>query len=428
MPDKKDCSFFLKEPKGSTPSVIYFHMTCPDGKIKRSIAQKVAPPDWDFDHQRASGGGREARQINQIIDSITTMIPGLKSECRRNNKVISTADVHAALDVILQDKRKEAKPKAKEEVLATTMLKDIETIIAGMKDGSITTPKKKKKYSAATINNYEKILLPKLDAFFTARKKPAIWESVTIELYNDFIAWCHGEKHSNNSIGAYIMNWKVVGKIALGKGYHKNAIFKDEKFMVMKEETPAIYLDDKKIDKIYAHKYENYNSTIARDWAVLGCYLGLRISDLRKMTASDFAGNVFQFVNQKTGAHIAIPIHPYADEILKKWNGLPPAMHEGMFRRELKIVAKEAGLKDKFVYVATIAGKVEKIEYEEWECVSPHTLRRSFITNLLKMGVPHAQAMRLAGIKSYDTLQRYYKQTPIEVAQDVSDHPFFKKY
>lgn len=421
MPDK-ECSFFLKEPKAITPTLIYFHMTLPDGKVKRSIGLKVLPADWDPDGQRAKGTTKPAREINQVIDAIIHMIPGVKSECRRTNRVISCADVRNALDVILQDRRPDSKPKA----LARGMLTDFESIVAGMKDGSLTTPKRKKKYSTSTIRNYEMVILPKISKYYKERKKPATWEGVTIGLYNDFVSWCHSCNLSNNSIGNYITCWKVLSNIALDKGWHSNEVFRDENFMVLKEDTPAIYLDENKIEILYKHKYDNEEETIARDWAVLDCYLGLRISDLQKVTYNDFMGDLFQFVNQKTGAHVAIPIHSYAKEILKKWDGLPPTMQEYIFRRNLKEAAKSAGLKEKFIYVATIGGRVQQFEYEEWQCVSPHTLRRSFITNLLKIGIPHAQAMKLAGIKRYETLMRYFKQTAIDVARDVKDHRFFK--
>lgn len=421
MPEKKECSFLLKETRATRPTPINFHMTCPDGDVKRGIGKTILPADWEFESQRAAGNNRSARDINQLIDAIITMVPGVKSECRRNNRVMSCEDIHAALDVILQKKRP---GKVKKE--QTTMIDQCKLIIEGMKDGSITTPKKKKRYSEATINNYEKVVLPKIELYYKEKKKPAIWKGVTLDAYNDFISWCHSHNLSNNSIGAYISHWRVFGQIAQGKGWHSNGIFSDKKFMALKEDTPAIYLDDNKIEKIYKHKRLAPLELIARDWAVLDCFLGLRISDLRTISAKDFQGNYFQFVNQKTGAHVAIPIHRFAKDILIKWNGLPPAMKNHVFRDCIKDVAKAAGLKEKFIYIATVGGKVQKTEYEEWECVSPHTFRRSFITNLLKMGIPHAQVMRLAGIKHYETLMRYFKQSSIEIAQDLKDHKFFK--
>lgn len=422
MPEK-DCSFLLKETKATSPTLLYFHMTLPDGKVKRSIGKKILPADWDFPAQRAAGAGKPAREINQVIDAIVDMLPGLKSECRRNGRVISCADVHAAIDVILQDKRPD---KGKKE-LPKDMFADIREIIKGMKDGSILTPgKHKKRYAAETIKSYESRALPKLEEFYKDKKEAPQWAGVDLELYELFVSWCHEKNLSNNSIGVFIKCWKRAGKIALKKGWHANTVFADEEFMILKEETPDIYLDESKIDKIYNLIIPVEHYDIARDWFVLDCFLGLRISDLRRIGQKDFAGKHFQFVNQKTGAHVAIPIHPYVKAIIKKWKGLPPAITEQRFREYIKEVAQLAKLNDKFIYKITKGGSLQVFEYEEWEMVSPHTCRRSFITNLLKLGEPHAKVMSLAGIKRYETLMRYFKQTPEEVAEEAGQGKFFK--
>jgi site-specific recombinase XerD len=420
MSDKKECSFVLKEPKAATPTPIYLLMTCPDGRVKRSIGEKILPTD--FQNQRATDGGRAARQINQIIDAIVAVLPGLKSECRRNGRVISCTDVHAALDVILQDKRPE---KGKDPV--KDMFADFKAIIIGMKDGSILTPgKHKKKYTAATIRNYEDRTLPKLEAFYKEKKLPPQWADIDIELYELFISWCHEKDLSNNSIGVYIKCWKRAGKVAFKKGWHTNGIFQDEEFMILKEETPDIYLDEDKIKRIYKQQVSNDYHDLARDWFVLDCYLGLRVSDLQRVTIKDFEGKHFQFVNQKTGAHVAIPIHPFVKAIIKKHKGLPPDISDQKLNLYIKEVAQLTKLNDKFIYKITKGGVLQVFEYQEWQMVSSHTCRRSFITNLLKMGIPHAQVMRLAGIKRYETLMRYFKQTAEEAAHEVGKHEFFK--
>lgn len=423
MPIKKECSFLLKVPKATTTTPINFHMTCPDGDVKRGIGKTIIPTAWDFPHQRAAGNTKAAREINHLIDAITTMLPGLKSECRRNGRVLSKNDVHAALDVILQDVRAE---EAKEAVPVRNMFTDIEEIIKGMKDGSILTPgRKKKKYAAETIKSYEKRALPKLQEFYSNKKEVPEWAGVDLELYELFIAWCHEKDLSDNSIGVYIKCWKRAGKIALKKSWHTNTVFDDEEFMILKEETPDIYLDEDKIARIYKQKVPIEHYDLARDWFVLDCYLGLRISDLQRVSQKDFEGKHFQFVNQKTGAHVAIPIHPYVKAIIKKWNGLPPAITEQKFREYIKEVARLAKLNDKFIYKVTKGGVLQVFECKEWEMVSPHTCRRSFITNLLKQEPP-AHVMKLAGIKRYETLMRYFKQTPEEVAEEAGKRKFFK--
>lgn len=422
MPVKKDCSFFLKDPKSITPTWIYFHMTLPDGKVKRSIGKKILPADWI--EQRAAGSTRPAREINHIIDAIIAVIPGLKSECRRNNRVISCADVHAAIDVILQDTRAE---KEKSKAPGRDMFTDFKAIIQGMKDGVILTPgKKKKKYAPATIKNYEVRALPKLEEFYKDKKEAPIWASVDLELYELFISWCHEKDLSDNSIGVYIKCWKRAGKVALKKGWHTNAVFNDEEFMILKEDTADIYLDESKIQRIYKRPALPEHYDIARDWFVLDCYLGLRVSDLGQINMKAFSGNTFQLVNQKTGAQVAIPVHRYAKEIIKKWKGLPPAITDQKLNEYIKQVAKLAGLKDKFIYTITKGGILQTHEFQEWQMVSSHTCRRSFITNLLKMGIPHAHVMKLAGIRRYETLMRYFKQTAVDVANEVGKHDFFK--
>jgi integrase len=419
MADKKDCSFVLKDPKSTAPTPINFLMSCPDGRVKRGTGAKLLPADWDFENQRAKGSTRVARQINQLIEAISGIIPGIKSECRRNNRVISAADVHAALDVLLQDSRSEKEAPR-------DMFTDFRAIISGMRDGTILTPGKKKgKYAAETIKNYESRTLPKLEEFYKDKKEAPQWAGVDIELYELFITWCHEKDLSDNSIGVYIKCWKRAGKIALKKGWHGNGVFDDEDFMILKEETPDIYLDQEKINKIYSQKVPIDHYDIARDWFVLDCYLGLRISDLRRVTHKDFEGKHFQFINQKTGAHVAIPIHPHVKAIIKKWKGLPPPIAEQKLREYIKEVAHLAKLNDKFVYKITKGGKLQVFEFKEWEMVSPHTCRRSFITNLLRMGIPHAQVMKLAGIKRTETLMRYFKQSADEVASEVGQHEFF---
>jgi len=421
MPEK-DCSFLLKETKATSPTLINFHMTLRDGKVKRSIGKKVLPTNWEFADQRASGTGKPAREINQLIDAITDMLPGLKSECRRSGRVISCTDVHAGLDVILQDKRPE-----KEKALVKDMFEDFKAIIAGMKDGSILTPgKNKKKYTSETIKSYNSRTLPKLEEFYKDKKLAPTWADVDLELYELFISWCHEKDLSNNSIGVYIKCWKRAGKIAFKKGWHSNVIFQDEEFMTLKEETPDIYLDESKIERIYKQKVSNKQYDLARDWFVLDCRLGLRVSDLQRVTMKDFEGKHFQFVNQKTGAHVAIPIHQNVKAIIKKHKGLPTAISDQKLNQYIKEVAQLAKLNDKFIYKITKGGKLQVFTYREWQMVSSHTCRRSFITNLLKMGIPHAQVMRLAGIKRYETLMRYFKQTPEEAAQEVGKHEFFK--
>jgi site-specific recombinase XerD len=422
MPKIKDCSFFLKDPKATAPTLINFHMTLPDGKLKRSLTRFIHPGKWDFADQRPLPTKDKAlKEIDTLIQSMIDVIPVVREACRRNNQVIARADINAALDVILQTR----KPEKVQTAPNGDMFADFKTIIAGMKDGTIQTPgKNKKRYKPESVNNFEKAVA-KIKEYYTERKTPSSYNSVTIDRYSDFLTWCHSKDLANNSIGFYVKCWKRLGKIALKQGKHSNAVFNDEEFAVLKEETEDIYLDETKINTMYKLKLVGGHE-VARDWFVLDCYLGLRVSDLKAITMQDFADGYFQFVNQKTGAKVAIKINRVVIEIIKKWKGLPPPMNEDTINVYIKEVAKSAKLNKKFIHRITKGGILVTETLEEWQMISSHNARRSFITNLLKLGIPHAQVMRLAGIKRYDTLMRYFKQTAEEVARETGENEFFK--
>lgn len=424
-------SFFLKSANSDKPTSVIFFLTIPGERkpLRRSTGKLIDPALWSVKEQRATGNTKESREVNKIIDNITDSLPGVISDCRRNNKVVSSSDISAMLDPILQKKRITT-AKTSIPVSVLDMFAWFADIIQQMKDGKILTPGRKKKiYSAETIKHFASAsnIVRK---FFTEKKLPRSFDIVTMETYGEFIGWCHARNYADNTIGSLIKRWKGLATLARKKGAHSNMIFEDDEFVIIKEETPDIWLDDHKIDKLAAQECPAPHYEIARDWFILDCDLGLRISDLRRVAVKDFTGRVFRLVNQKTGAYVSIPISGRVRKIIKRYKGLPPPMTDVNLNKYIKVVAKMAGLKNKFVYVVTKGGITQKEEYQEWEWVSSHTCRRSFITRLLRIKkpepIPHTYIMKLAGIKRYETLMRYFKETAEDIAENMAGHAFFK--
>lgn len=418
-------SYYLKDPLSTEDTLILFSLRVPDKNkpLKRSIGKKVNPAVWLTVDQRADAGKiKPLQEINRLLDNITEAMDAVKSDCRRNNRLVMSADVDAALNIILQNVRRK---RAIQNSPGHDMMADYKKVIELMRSGDILIEKTKKRYSDNTMKNYER-LVRDLTRFYIEKKITPSYAGIDLRLYNTFLTWCHQQKWANNSSGTVIKCWKNMLKITNKQGWHANKIYKEEEFLTLREETPDIYLDQKKIDKLYKQNNPEEYHNIARDWGVLDCFLGLRISDLQNVTIDDFGGKYFQFVNQKTGAKVAIPIHPYVKAIIKKYKGMPPAISDQKLNEYIKVVAKRAGLKDKFIYTVTKGGVLEKTVYEEWEMLSTHTFRRTFITNLLEDGVPDNQVMQLAGIKKHATLMRYKKTTPERGAENAARLKFFK--
>jgi integrase len=227
-------------------------------------------------------------------------------------------------------------------------------------------------------------------------------------------------------VGKTIKNWKAFLKAAHKRGIHTNLIYLHEDFRVPVEETDDVYLTPGELDKIYNHNLPNKTLDLVRDWFIIDCYTGLRISDIQMLDKQHVHKDRLELMNEKTDTRVAIPLHPYVRAILKKWKGLPPKVTDQEMNRSIKEVCELAGIKEQVLYSITKGGVRKDFYYKKFEMVSNHSARRSFITNLLNAGIPDNQVMQLAGIKKHATLMKYKKTKPGETAKLLAGHAFFK--
>jgi integrase len=100
------------------------------------------------------------------------------------------------------------------------------------------------------------------------------------------------------------------------------------------------------------------------------------------------------------------------------------------FNEFIKEVAKMAGLTDEVTITRTemadapSKGRRTKREaqrvtqrYEKWQCVSAHTARRSFATNMYKRDFPTLMIMKITGHQTEKAFLSYIKVTEDENAE-----------
>ncbi|CAA7392727.1 tyrosine-type recombinase/integrase [Chryseobacterium fistulae] len=200
-----------------------------------------------------------------------------------------------------------------------------------------------------------------------------------------------------------------------------------------------VFLSLNEIEQIKEITTLNTDWNIARDWLILGCYLGQRASDLLRMTKkmiytkTDSEGNSFRFIEitqQKTGEKVVIPLHDEVELILYKYNGdFPPvfAYNQGsnsaLFNRHIKKVCELAGIHEMVrgkVY-NEITKKNEIVETEKCNLVSSHICRRSFATNFYgnKMFTT-PQLMSITGHKTESMFLNYIGRTSDDWAMQTA--------
>lgn len=378
--------FQLKRPgAGNTAIVLYYY--CSDGKLKYYTGESINAANWPDNVNKGT---------RAILNKITTNIEQLETDFKIKGEALTCDILRSHLDITL---RRGSGPD---------VLERFQSILGKIKSGQILSGQKRV-YTPGSIKalNFTLSLLKRFGL-----------KDVSMKTYFDFIRYCTALNYSINYTGSQIKNIKMF--------CNKAGISLDKEFKKMTEETHDIYLDESELKKIYKLKLSS-RKDLVRDWFILDCYTGLRVSDLVLLSKQNLSKGMISIANKKTGAKVVVPVHDYVKKIVKKYKGFPPVITDVEINRVIKGVAEKAGIKDDILVTITKGGKREDSYLKKWQMVSCHTARRSYITNLRKNGIPDSIVMKLTGIKSPMTLRKYDKLSNEEAAKIAAGHVFFKK-
>lgn len=396
--------FSLKDPKSTGLTHIFLRVSCVDGRLKYPVKKKIHPDHWIDGRVKPDPG-----KINLVLNKIETVVHQLLLQKELNGVPLTKSLVESTLNKALG-----------RDIAAEKFYEVIDRVIDDRESGRELTPAGKR-FSWHTIKGYRHTRdnLMKFDKHMT-------FEGITMKTYSDLIAFYNEKNHSINAIGKTIKNWKAFLKAAHKRGLHSNLVYLSEDFRIPAEDTYDVYLGPDELEKIYKHHLPNKVLDMVRDWFIIDCFTGLRISDIQLLTPDNILKDSIRIVNEKTDTRVEIPINSYIRSILKKWRGLPPKVTDQEMNRSIKQVCELAGIKETVLYSITKGGVRQDFHFKKWEMVSNHTSRRSFITNLLNDGVPDNTVMQLAGIKKHSTLMKYKKTKPEETAKLMRGRSIFK--
>jgi integrase len=411
--------FILHNPKSDAPTYIYLKKAVSDGQVKASLSMKLLPALWDAKTKRAIVTGidrntlEENKSINSVLSDIEKFIEARTRDARYGGKRLIKSDLLAKIEEVT-GRRIESRQGA-------GFFDHCENILEDMRSGRLLTPRTQKRYARGTIAGY-KNAVGKVKEF-----KPDIqFNQVDQAFGKAFVKWCNDKDFSMNYIWNLVKNIVQLVDEAHERGIHTSTDYNS--IQVAREDTEDIHLEPQELNRIYRHNLPNKALDLARDWFIIDCYLGLRVSDIKMLEQRNFTGDFVTIVNEKTDTKVVVPLRPEIKAILKKWKGLPPKITDVEINRCIKKVAELAGIKGTVLYYLTKGGERKDYYLHKYEMVSCHTARRSFITNLLEAGIPDNQVMHLAGIKKHHTLLRYKKTKPEKTADIVKSHSFFSPH
>lgn len=278
------------------------------------------------------------------------------------------------------------------------------------------------------------------------------WGDINQPLIDNFIAYLENYGYSKNSIKRFISAFHAFVVYTENQGWHSNS--KAKSFIKYapahdEEMKNRIYLTKDEIQALFDMSLTGYDETV-RDVFLIGCYTGLRYSDLTRISEScigktELGTPVIRITQHKTKAPVIIPI---LDDnlivLLEKYDYNVPRLWDVSINRNIKntlerLSSTVPSLAKKERTILTLPEKrmeeeakkkgKELFEYDEdgfpikarWEMVSLHTARRTFITNVYLSGKFSVEfMMKLSGHTKYDTFKRYVRLSLDEYADDIA--------
>lgn len=231
----------------------------------------------------------------------------------------------------------------------------------------------------------------KLERYEKDKKVTLLISEINEQFKNNFIAYCTKENYAIGTIQRDLVFIKTFCNYAYEKGLEVDRNLNKLRIKV-KKEIKHPYLSLSELEQIEKAKLNESLSNV-RDWLIISCYTGQRISDFMNFNASmirvENGKPLLEFRQKKTNKLMTIPILPKVMEILEKRGGeFPNKISDQKYNDYLKEVCKKAKINQeiegsKKMEVEVNSGKYRKDEgvYEKWELVSSHIGRRSFATN-----------------------------------------------
>ena len=212
-----------------------------------------------------------------------------------------------------------------------------------------------------------------------------------------------------NTVGKTLKNLKIFLRDCSKK--HIIDPIDTSDFKVYQEEVENIYLTETEINSIYhLDLSDDTEREMIRDLFVLGCYTGLRYSDLCNIKPANIKGDFIHIRQGKTMNHVVIPLNATVKKIIHKYDGgIPEGINMNDFNKLIKDIAKEAGIDEEFIITQKRGAKRIDKTHKKFELIASHTCRRSFCTNEYLKGTPTLFIMKISSHRTERNFLKYIK-------------------
>ena len=418
MPRQSQIHYRLKPEDKKGNCSIYLQFLYEGNRLFYSFGQSIRKKDWNYNKERVKKNDSTTadgkHSLNELLNNLEHLCEKSYNEELKNG-IPAPETLKNYLDNFIHknDGSNEAN--------------DIFELIDRFISGEIKFKGRDK--SKGTLKQY-RAAKHHLLAYEIKYKTRITFETITLDFFYKYVSFLKtlknlsGQSLSQNTIAKDVRILKTFLNEAVDLGLTNNLQFKHKKFFVSEEETDAVSLSDKELIDLYKFDLSgNKKLEQVRDLFVFGSFVGLRFSDYSTIKAENIVQidneNFIKLKTQKTGEQVIIPCNYIVLDIFKKYetnaNRLPKSLSNQKFNEYIKEVALIAGLTQKG-RLTTMPGKLL------YECISSHTARRSFATNLYLDGYPTIEIQKITGHKTEASFLLYIKVSKLDAAKRLSAH------
>jgi len=254
------------------------------------------------------------------------------------------------------------------------------------------------------------------------------------EFKTDFEDFYNEHNYSQNTMHRELGIIKTFCKYAKSLGIETHPQMDTLKFK--KEKVDKIYLNENEIEAIKSLKDRELTEYLinAKDWLIISCFTGQRISDFMRFTSEmvreENGKKLIEFTQKKTSKDMAVPLHPEVLEILekRKWS-FPRSISDQRYNDYIKEVCKLAKIDEVITGKKQVnISKFDEIQirsvsgnYPKYELVTSHIGRRSFATNFYGK-IPTNYLIYVTGHSSETMFLNYIGKSNKDLAMEITNY------
>jgi integrase len=407
-------SIYLLLQSKKSPAVIYIRLR--DGRtldIKAKTNYHIDPINWDDAEQRPTKKALKDIHIANLDTDLAALKNDLLKEYNRS-KGVKVVDAQWLKDFVNPPQEQEKHPDKLVDYIDTF----IEFKKADVKSSTITKC------------NVIKHLLMR----YQEQTKSVLYiRDIDAKFKMDFEKYCISVGYAPNTTARNIRFIKTFCRHAKANGVETHYQLDSIKAKYYKVDN--IYLDEKEIlaiEKIESKKLTDGLEN-ARDWLLISCYCGQRVSDFLRFDKSmiryekNKAGELkplIEFTQVKTEKIMTIPLHKKIIEIMKKYDGnFPRKISDQRYNEHIKKVCEAAEINQPIhgtLFDHKLKEKVTK-DYPKHLMVSSHIGRRSFATNNYGK-IPTSFLMYITGHTTEAMFLTYIGKSNKDIAMELTNY------